>query len=135
MPLAFLRAAEVTNLRCEYLKDPLGIDVMKPRLSWKLETGNWKLERGIKQTSYQILVASSENILNKDQGDLWDSGKVESDQSIHVEYQGKPLESRMRCWWKVMVWTARTEVGGPSFALRATAGRQGSGFRILGPES
>jgi alpha-L-rhamnosidase len=44
MPLAFLRAAEVTNLRCEYLEDPLGIDVAKPRLSWKLETGNWKLE-------------------------------------------------------------------------------------------
>jgi alpha-L-rhamnosidase len=126
MPLVFLRAAEVTNLRCEYLKDPLGIDVMKPRLSWKLETGNLKLERGIKQTSYQILVASSENILNKDQGDLWDSGKVESDQSIHVEYQGKPLEPRMRCYWKVMVWTARTEVGGPSFALRATVGRQRS---------
>jgi alpha-L-rhamnosidase len=39
-----LRAAEVTNLRCEYLEDPLGIDVAKPRLSWKLETGNWKLE-------------------------------------------------------------------------------------------
>jgi alpha-L-rhamnosidase len=52
MPLAATHAVEVANLRCEYLKDPLGIDVAKPRLSWKLETGDQKPERGIKQTAY-----------------------------------------------------------------------------------
>jgi hypothetical protein len=46
LPLATLNAAEVTDLRCEYLKAPLGIDVEKPRLSWKLETGNLKPETG-----------------------------------------------------------------------------------------
>ena len=56
------------------------------------------------QTAYQVLVASSEELLKKDKGDLWDSGKVESDQSIQVEYAGKPLESRMQCHWKVRVW-------------------------------
>jgi len=88
MPLIAIHAVEVENLRCEYLKDPLGVDVAKPRLSWKLEAGNGKPERGIKQTAYQILVASTPEILAKEKGDLWDSGKVAGDQSIQVEYAG-----------------------------------------------
>ena len=60
--------------------------------------------RGAKQTAYQVLVASSPEHLAADQGDLWDSGKVVSDQSIHVAYAGKPLESRMQCYWKVRAW-------------------------------
>ena len=89
-----------SHLRCEYLVNPLGIDVLKPRLSWILESH----ERGQKQSAYQILVASSEGKLNADEGDLWDSGKIDSDQSIHVEYQGQSLKSRQQCWWKVRVW-------------------------------
>ena len=93
------------NLRCEYRENPLGIDVVKPRLSWVIEDRDPRSKvRGIKQTAYQVLVASTPELLAKDQGDLWDSGKVESDQSIQVEYQGKPLESRMQCYWKVRVW-------------------------------
>ncbi len=104
-PLAFLHAAEVSNLRCEYRADPLGIDVAKPRLSWIMEDRSPRSEdRGRKQTAYQILVASSEELLAKGQGDLWDSGEVASDQSLHVQYAGKPLESRMRCFWKVRTW-------------------------------
>ena len=99
-------AADPTNLRCEYRENPLGIDSLKPRLSWMIEVGDRKSDvRGLKQTAYQVLVASSEKLLKNDTGDLWDSGKVESDQSVHVEYAGKPLESRMRCYWKVRVWT------------------------------
>jgi alpha-L-rhamnosidase len=99
--------AGVVNLRCEYLTDPLGIDVEKPRLSWVIEDRGRKTEvRGQKQTAYQVLVASSEKLLRKSKGDLWDSGKVASDQSIQVEYQGIPLESRMYCHWKVRVWIA-----------------------------
>ncbi|MEI6604208.1 MAG: glycoside hydrolase family 78 protein [Verrucomicrobiota bacterium] len=104
VPLGALQATEVTNLRCEYLVNPLGIDVGKPRLSWKLETGNLKPERGIKQTAYQILVASSEVLLKKDQADLWDSGKVVSEQSVLVEYHGKPQGSWRQCHWKVRSW-------------------------------
>ncbi len=104
-PLALLHAAEVANLRCEYLIDPLGIDVAKPSLSWKIEVGGQKSEdRGQRQTAYQVLVASSEELLKKETGDLWDSGKVDSEQSVHVEYAGKALTSRMRCFWKVRVW-------------------------------
>jgi len=101
------------RLRCEYRENPLGIDAEKPRLSWVIEDRGQKTEvRGQKQTAYQVLVASSEELLKKDKGDLWDSGKVASDQSIQVEYQGKPLESRMVCHWKVRVWLAVSKLPG-----------------------
>jgi hypothetical protein len=90
----------VTGLRCEYRADPLGIDVTQPRLSWTIRSAT----RGEKQTAYELLVASSAEMLAKDQGDLWQTGKVASDQSIHVVYTGKPLESRAACHWKVRIW-------------------------------
>lgn len=86
-------AVEVENLRCEYLANPYGIDVLQPRLSWLLASDR----RGEKQTAYQVVVTTA-------LGELWDSGKVESDQSIQVEYAGKPLASRQACQWKVRVW-------------------------------
>lgn len=88
------------NLRCEYRIDPLGIDVQNPRLSWILNSD----QRGQKQTAYHIMVAGSKENLQADKGDLWDSGKVESDQAIHIVYSGNELKSRMRCYWKVRVW-------------------------------
>ena len=91
------------NLRCEYRQNPLGIDTLQPRLSWTLEPTDPKV-RGQRQTAYQVLAASSEERLRSDQGDLWDTGKVKSDKSIHVPYEGKPLGSGMQVWWKVRVW-------------------------------
>lgn len=88
------------NLRCEYRLDPLGIDVAQPRLSWVIESEG----RGVVQTAYRILVSTSEEALSRDEGDLWDSGRVESDQSVHVVYSGRPLKSRQRCFWKVRAW-------------------------------
>jgi alpha-L-rhamnosidase len=79
---------------------PLGIDEGKPRLSWRFESRT----RGQKQSEYHVLVASSHDKLDKEVGDLWDTGKVKSDQSIHVVYKGKLMKSRMRCYWKVRVW-------------------------------
>ena len=87
-------------LRCEYLVNPLGIDVLHPRFSWILKSN----ERSQKQTAYQILVASNEGLLQENKGDIWDSGKVESDQSIQIVYQGKSLESKRFYHWKVRVW-------------------------------
>ncbi len=92
-------------LRCEGMVSPLAIDVAKPRLSWVMaESGQKPEDRGQKQTAYRLLVATTPEILAKDTGDLWDSGKVGSDQSILVEYAGKPLQSLTRCHWKVRVW-------------------------------
>jgi alpha-L-rhamnosidase len=95
-------AASVTveTLRCEYLENPLGIDTPQPRLSWVLESK----QRGQKQTAYQVLGASSEAALKANTGDLWDSGKVSSDQTLQVVYAGKTLSSSQRCCWKVRVW-------------------------------
>ncbi len=88
------------NLRCEYHKNPLGIDAAHPRLSWIIESS----QRGQKQTAYRILVANSRDILEQDVGDLCDSGKVQSGQSAQIAYAGKQLSSRQHCYWKVRVW-------------------------------
>ena len=88
------------RLRCEYLENPLGIDTLQPRLSWIVESK----QRAQRQTAYQILVASTETKLKANAGDLWDSGQVPSDQTLHVNYAGKPLTSYQRCFWKVRVW-------------------------------
>ena len=92
----------VVNLRCEYLTEPLGIDVTSPRLSWELEASG----RSRRQTAYRIVVASTPEQLANNSGDLWDSGKVVSDQTTQIVYDGRPLTSRARCFWKVSVWDA-----------------------------
>ena len=91
---------EVTQLRCEQLADPLGIDVTQPRLSWQLSSA----ERGVAQTAYELLVASSAAKLTPGTADLWESGKVASAQAIHVRYAGQPLISRQVCFWQVRIW-------------------------------
>lgn len=88
------------DLRCEYLENPLGIDTENPRLSWKISTS----QEGVQQTAYHILVASSAEKLAKDEGDLWDSGKISSSASLHIPYAGQALPSRQRCYWKVKIW-------------------------------
>ena len=90
-------------LRCEYRVDPLGIDVVQPRLSWICIAQDQSL-RSLSQSGWQVLVSSSAELLAKDNGDLWDSGKVKSDRSNQIVYNGKPLASRTRCYWKVRVW-------------------------------
>jgi alpha-L-rhamnosidase len=90
----------VTGLRCEHFVDPIGVDAEKPRLDWIMEAS----VRGERQTAYRVVVATSRQLLDADHGDLWDSGKVESDQSVAVRYGGQPLNSGQCCFWKVMVW-------------------------------
>ena len=92
--------AELNSLRCEYHNNPLGIDITEPRLSWVSQSE----KRGWKQSAYQILVASSQENLDQDRGDLWDSGKVEAKQSTQIPYAGKALLSHAPCFWKVKVW-------------------------------
>jgi alpha-L-rhamnosidase len=91
---------KVAGLRCEYRSQPLGIDTPVPRLTWQLES----TLRGQKQIAYRVLVARTPEALQADRGDLWDSGRVASNQSVNVPYQGKPLISGQRCFWKVIVW-------------------------------
>jgi len=96
---------KVVNLRCEMLVNPLGIDIKDPRFNWQLESD----QRNIQQTAYQIIVSSSEEKLNKDDADIWNSGKQNSSQSIHLNYAGKPLQSVTKYFWKVKVFTNKGE--------------------------
>jgi alpha-L-rhamnosidase len=88
------------HLQCEHARDPLGIDVPAPRLSWQVESR----ERGERQTAWQVLVASTPEGLAADRGDLWDSGRRESDETLRVPYAGAALSSSQRVFWKVRVW-------------------------------
>ena len=94
------KSFQVEMLRCEYRIDPVGVDVFQPRLSWVIRSE----QRGQRQTAYRILVASSPEKLAKNEGDLWDSGKVASDQTLQVAYGGSPLGSRTWAYWKVKAW-------------------------------
>ena len=88
------------DLRCDYAVNPLGVDAQNPRLFWKLESR----EHNQRQSAYEILAASSEKMLTRDHGDLWDSGKVASDETIQIPYAGKNLDSSEQVFWKVRVW-------------------------------
>ena len=91
------------HLRCEYLTDPLGIEETKPRLSWV----DVSPARGARQSAYRIIVSSTAEKLQSGIADLWDSGKVVSDQSAQIAYAGKPLHSREAAYWQVQVWDQR----------------------------
>lgn len=91
------------RLTCEYAVNPLGIDVPAPRLSWQVESA----DRGQRQTAWQVIVASSPERLAADRGDLWDSGRVESDETLYRPYAGATLASSQQAHWKVRVWDAQ----------------------------
>ncbi|HEY4336964.1 MAG TPA: family 78 glycoside hydrolase catalytic domain [Puia sp.] len=96
-----VKATQPIALQCEQLVNPQGIDTRLPRLSWQLSAeGN-----DIEQTAWQILVASTPEILAKDKGDCWTSPKTVSDQSRMIPYAGKPVVSGHNYYWKVKVWT------------------------------
>jgi alpha-L-rhamnosidase len=94
------KSIEPSGLKCEYSVNPDCIENKNPRLSWMLNS----VTRNQYQSAYRILVSSSKDNLDKNNGDLWDSHKVSSGESIHVPYNGMPLSSGMHCWWKVCVW-------------------------------
>ena len=100
--IAVTASATPVHLRCEYRQNPLGIDASEPHLSWQSDNS----ERNWKQAAYQVLVASSIELLRGGRPDFWDSGKTESDESVGIAYKGPSLESRKRYYWAVRVWDA-----------------------------
>ena len=102
-PVAF---AMPVHLRCEYLQNPLAIDTASPHLSWQSDS----TERNWSQAAYEISVAGSDDTLRSGKADIWDSGKVDSAESVGIAYRGPALESRKRYYWKVRVWDAGGQV-------------------------
>jgi alpha-L-rhamnosidase len=94
-----------SRLLCEAMQEPLGIDITSPRLSWRLQDSR----RGAKQAAYEIRVASSAESLAQDHADVWDSGRVDSDQSVSVLYGGPAVESQRRYYWQVRVWDSQEQ--------------------------
>ena len=94
------------NLRCEYGENPLGIDVTSPRFSWALQHG----DPNQFQSSYQIIVADDWDLAVAAQGNVWDSGQVNSSQSINVRYAGESLQSCKEYFWRVRWWDSDGQV-------------------------
>ncbi len=90
----------LSGLRCEYLTNPLGINVINPRLTWQIES----TEVNFMQTAYEVRVAKSLSILSQENKLVWNSGKVSSDQSVNVEFKGVQLDSKTRYYWQVRIW-------------------------------
>ncbi len=138
----------IVNLKCENLTNPIGIESAQPRLSWQISSDI----RDVEQTAYRILVASSEEALTKNEAGIWDSGKITSNQSILVKFEGKDLLSTVNYFWKVKIWDNHrnesdwSEVASWQMGLKAVAdwdGAQWIGYEdlpdsmrvVLAPES
>ena len=93
------QSLSVEGLRCEGLTNPLGVEERFPRLSWRLRSE----ERSVRQASYRLQAASSQDRLLAGDADLWDSGEVSSDQSLNIAYEGSAFRSGEACFWRVQV--------------------------------
>ena len=98
--------SKITDLKCENLREPLGINTPQPRFSWK----NISDKEGTSQTAYQILVAGDPKNLTEEKADFWNSGKTQSASTILLDYQGRKLESGQLLYWKVRVWDENDKV-------------------------
>ncbi len=108
---------QIVNLSCDYAENPLAVDNENPLLGWQLQSR----ENGKGQSAYQIIVASNMSLLKDDVGDLWDTGKILSSQSV-VEYQGTQLKSRDQIYWKVIIWDENDKPSNWSQAATWTMG-------------
>ena len=106
-------ASGPVKLRVDNLMTPLGIDDMAPRFSWQLQDP----ARGARQSAYEVQVASRAELLAQDKSDLWDSGRIESAQSLNVVYDGSPFAASTRYFWRVKVWDS----AGRAYPASATA--------------
>lgn len=101
------QSLQFQSLTCNYQTNPIAIDSEQPLLSWIVKADGFNRE----QTAFHILVASKEEHLNEEQADFWNSGKMESFQSVHIKYKGKKLNPTQKYFWKVKIWD---EKGNPS---------------------
>lgn len=94
------KSIEVKNMSVEYLSNPYGVDIQRPRFSWNFESD----VRGVSQESWQIIVDENPNDIDNGIGKVWDSGKVMSDRTVNVEYDGIALKSNTKYYWRIHAW-------------------------------
>lgn len=108
---------QIVNLSCDYAENPPAVDNNHPLLSWQLQSG----ERGKNQSAYRVIVSGNLSLLKDGIGDLWDTGKTVSSESV-IKYQGKQLDSRSQVYWKVIVWDENDKSSNWSEAATWTMG-------------
>lgn len=108
----------IIDLRCEGLIDPLGIDSTEPRLSWRVNPSR----QGKGLSAFQVRAATERAFLSQGKADLWDSGKIASEQCLCVRYGGNPLQSRMNCFWEARIWDQEDRASGWSPAASWSMG-------------
>ncbi|MEN8155765.1 MAG: family 78 glycoside hydrolase catalytic domain [Bacteroidota bacterium] len=114
---------EVSDLKCEHLINPVGIDTSVPRLSWKLQSG----EDNVYQTAYEIVVSTEISDINKGDGIIWESGKVLSDAML-VDFGGDHLKSNTKYYWTVRVWNQQNDVSACSEVSSFVTGMMKTGW-------
>lgn len=106
------------GLTCEQMENPVGIDVIVPRFSWKMHSTT----RSAMQTAYQIILADKQELLDEDKANVWNSRKVDSDCSLLIPFNGSPLLSSTTYYWKVRIWNEHGECSGWSEPSAFTTG-------------
>jgi hypothetical protein len=112
LTVCYAQQLTVSNLRCEYRNNPLGVDAAKPTLSWEVVSS----QQNILQTAYRVLVADDEELLQKNIGNAWDSKRVNTSASIQITYGGKSLQPVKKYYWKIMIWDNKGNVSSWSTA-------------------
>jgi len=88
------------QLTCEQLTNPLGIDVRQPLFSWMIESS----ENGIRQSAYELIVSDNKADIDANRGNIWNTGKTVSDETVFITFEGASLQPFTRYWWKVRVY-------------------------------
>lgn len=127
-------SASPVKLRCNYRKNPIGMEVQNPDFSWQIETSenNWL------QSAYQIIVSSDPNLLTEKNCDVWNTGKVQSGESVSIPYEGPDLDMQQRYFWKARVWDSNGNPSSwsePAFWEMGLNGTDWSAKWITNPES
>jgi alpha-L-rhamnosidase len=124
MPIGNARD-QVTDLRVEYLPNPIGIDVPRPRFFWVMASSR----RGARQMAYRILVSTRRSELDRNAADAWDSGKIPSSENAQIEYGGSKLQARTRYFFKIMLWDEADRLAVSSASYFETAFLDASEWR------
>lgn len=112
-PAAAVSRAKPVELLCQGEKNPLAVDSATPEFSWRIRSVDPAM-RGVRQSAYRILAATTPDRCRPGAADLWDSGRVKSSETLQILYAGRPLRSRQRVWWSVTIWDERGQASSPA---------------------